>query len=196
MNERTFQARDAHRLEDPERLTWLPPDDVLALIRPLRGLTIADIGTGMGYFALPLARAVGQEGKVLAIDFQGEMIRRLERKVSESGAPGNLVILEGEAARTTLPDLSCDLVFMSNIWHELDNHPGVLGEVRRILKPEGRLAVLDWRGDIAPPPGPPPGHRVALESLRHLLLKHGWPVKAAVNVGLFSYLIITSPPPA
>jgi 2-polyprenyl-3-methyl-5-hydroxy-6-metoxy-1,4-benzoquinol methylase len=59
MNERTFQARDVHKLEDPERLTWLPPEEVMARIGPVPGMTIADVGTGTGYFALPFARAVG-----------------------------------------------------------------------------------------------------------------------------------------
>ena len=62
MNDRTFRAADAHRLEEPERLKWLPPDEIMARTGPVSGMTIADIGTGTGYFALPFANAVGRAG--------------------------------------------------------------------------------------------------------------------------------------
>jgi ubiquinone/menaquinone biosynthesis C-methylase UbiE len=193
-NERTFHHRDAHKLDDPGRLKWLPPEDVMARIGPLSGMTIADVGTGTGYFALPFAGAVGIEGKVLAIDFQKEMLEKLRLKLSAPGAPQNLVLVEGEATRTTLPGNSCDLVFMSNLWHELDDHAGVLGEVKRLLRPGGRLTILDYRADVVPPPGPPAAHRVSLDTLRQVLSRHGWPVTSAGNVGMYSYLLIAGYP--
>jgi ubiquinone/menaquinone biosynthesis C-methylase UbiE len=190
MNERTFHPRDSHKLEDPERLKWLPPEEVMARIGPLTGMTIADVGTGTGYFALPLARAVGCEGNVRAVDFQKEMLEKLRQKLSGTGAPQNIVPVEGEAGRTTLPGNSCDLVFMANLWHELDDETGVLGEVQRLLRPGGRLAVLDWRGDVDSPPGPPVAHRVPLETLLQVLSRHGWQVMSAENIGVYSYLLI------
>jgi ubiquinone/menaquinone biosynthesis C-methylase UbiE len=190
MNERTFRARDAHKLEDPERLKWLPPEEVIARIGPVLGMTIADVGTGTGYFAFPFAKAVGSEGKVLAVDFQKEMLEKLRHKLSGFGAQQNVVLVQGEAARTTLPGNSCDLVFMSNLWHELDDDAGVLREVKRLLRPGGRVAILDWRADLVPPPGPPVAHRVSLETLRQVLSRHGWTVNYSENVGMHSYLII------
>ena len=190
MNERTFHARDSHRLEDPERLKWLPPEEVMARIGPVSGMTIADVGTGTGYFAFPFASAVGIEGKILAVDFQKEMLEKLRLKLSGTGAPQNIVLVEGEAGRTTLPGNSCDLVFMANLWHELDDEAGVLGEVKRLIRPGGRLAILDWRGDRGSPPGPPVAHRVPLDTLRDVLTRHGWRVDSAGNVGMYSYLVI------
>jgi ubiquinone/menaquinone biosynthesis C-methylase UbiE len=190
MNERTFRARDAHKLEDPERLKWLPPEEVVARIGPVSGMTIADVGTGTGYFALPFARAVGIEGKILAVDFQKEMLEKLRHKLSGSGAQQNVVLVEGEAARTTLDGNCRDLVFMANLWQELDDDAGVLSEVKRLIRPGGRLAILDWRADVVSPPGPPVAHRVSLKTLRQVLSRHGWTVASAGNVGMYSYLII------
>ncbi len=162
----------------------------MARIGPFPGMTIADVGAGTGYFALPCAEAVGREGKVLAVDFQKEMLEKIRNKLSESGAPQNVVLVEGEVTRTTLPGDSCDLVFMANLWHELDDEGGVLSEVKRIIRPGGRLAILDWKADLVPPPGPPAAHRISQDNLRHVLLWHGWSVKYAENVGMYSYLII------
>lgn len=118
--------------------------------------------TGTGYFALPFARAVGIDGKILAVDFQKEMLEKLRLKLSGPVALQNIVLVEGEAARTTLAGNSCDLVFMANLWHELDDEAGVLAEVKRLIRPGGCLVILDWGGDVAPssrsacrPPGPP-----------------------------------------
>ena len=193
-NERTFHHRDAHKLEDPERRNWLPPEEVMARIGPVSGMTVADIGAGTGYFALPFTKAVGAAGMVLAVDFQKEMLEKLRSKLSDPGSPRNLVIVEGEAARTTLPGSSCDLVFMSNLWHELDDYPGVLREMMRLLQPGGRLAILDYRVDAVPPPGPPVAHRVPMEKLREVLSQHGWPVISAGNVGMYSYMVVAGLP--
>ena len=59
MGDRLFKPQDAHKLEDPERLVWLPVADVIrsSAIRP--GMHVADVGAGTGYFAIPIARAVG-----------------------------------------------------------------------------------------------------------------------------------------
>jgi ubiquinone/menaquinone biosynthesis C-methylase UbiE len=194
MNERTFNARDAHKLEDPERLKWLPPEEVMARIGTVSGMTIADVGTGTGYFALPFAMAVGTGGKVLAVDFQKEMLEKLGLKLSRTGNPQNVVLVEGEASRTTLSGNTCDLVFMSNLWHELDDDAGVLREVKRLIRPGGRLVILDWRADVVPPPGPPAAHRVSQDNLRHILSWHGWSVTHAGNVGTYSYLLIAGLP--
>jgi ubiquinone/menaquinone biosynthesis C-methylase UbiE len=190
MNERTFHARDAHKLEDPERLKYLPPEEVMARLAIVPGMTIADIGTGTGYFALPFAGSVGSNGKILAVDFQKEMLEKLGRKLSGPGAPRNIILVEGEAANSTLGDNCCDLVFMANLWHELDDEAGVLREVKRLIRPKGRLAILDWRADPVPPPGPPAAHRIAAEDVGHVLLRHGWSVESAGHVGAYHYLVV------
>jgi len=194
MNERTFHARDLHKLEDPQRLTWIPRDEVIARIGPSRGMTIADVGAGTGFFAIPFAQAVGDTGSILAVDFQKEMLAGLGAKLSPPGAPKNVTLVEGEASRTTLQGECCDIVFMSNLWHELDDEPGVLREVHRLLRPGGRLAILDWRADVPPPPGPPAAHRVSLGALRDVLSRNGWPVDSAEHIGMYSHLLIAGRP--
>ncbi len=196
MNERTFDAGQAHRLEDPARLTWLPPDEVVRQLSVKPGAVVADIGAGTGYFALPIARAVGEAGSVFAVDFQSEMLSLIRAKLARTGSPSNIHVVEGEAARTTLPARSCDAVFMANLWHELDDYPGVLREVSRILRPRGTLAIVDWRADLPSPPGPPLEHRIPASRVQATLRENGWSVLKADRVGLYSHLILASLDPA
>ncbi|MCX6621141.1 MAG: methyltransferase domain-containing protein [Acidobacteria bacterium] len=152
MNDRTFKAADAHRLEDPERLKWLPPDDAVRALSIAPGMVIADVGAGTGYFTLPFARAVAPGGRVLAVDLQPGMLSLLGAKLEAPGAPGNVELLEGTASRTGIAGLACDLFFLANIWHELDDAEEVLAEAARTLKRAGRIAILDWRPDVDRPP--------------------------------------------
>ncbi len=190
MNERTFHSSQAHRLDDPERLQWLPPDEVIAQIPLKKGEVVADIGAGTGYFALHIARVVGESGRVFAVDFQREMLGKITEKLAAPRSPSNVELLEGEAASTALPAQSCDVVFMANIWHELDHHAAVLAEAARILRPGGKLAILDWRAALPAPPGPPTEHRISSDQAQTTMKNHGWLVKKATAVGIYSYLIL------
>src|SRR5689334_18193385 len=96
-----FDPASAHKLEDPERLTWMPPDEVVALLGISRGIDVADIGAGTGYFALPIAVAAAP-GRVFAVDLQPEMLKLLDQKLGAPEAPDNIQLVEGDASATTL----------------------------------------------------------------------------------------------
>jgi ubiquinone/menaquinone biosynthesis C-methylase UbiE len=189
VNERTFQAGHAHKLDDPARLEWLPPSEVLDRLAVQPGSMVADIGAGTGYFAIPLARAAGPTGRVFAVDFQPAMLARIRAKLDAADAPANIELVEGSADRTSLPEATCDLAFFANIWHEVDDPAKVIEEAGRILKPAGRLAILDWRSDRRSPPGPPDDHRLAAADVAASLSRNGWRVDTNQNVGQYSYLI-------
>ena len=188
-----MSVADAHRLDNPERLKWLPPDRVLELLPPCPGATVADIGAGTGYFAIPLAQAIGPEGKVFAIDLQPEMLDLLRKKIEGHGSPRNISLLQGTAESTTLPPASCDLVFIANVWHELPDHAAALREFRRVLRPDGALAIVDWRPDTEHPPGPPIEHRIDAAEVRRKLEESGWKVEENTLVGEYGYFILARP---
>ena len=83
MNDRVFKHTEAHKLEDPERLKWLPAAEILAHLRVAPGMKVADVGAGTGYFSIPIARAVGALGHVFAVDLQPEMLALLRGKLSD-----------------------------------------------------------------------------------------------------------------
>jgi ubiquinone/menaquinone biosynthesis C-methylase UbiE len=196
MSGRLFDPKNTHKLEDPERLVWMPPRDVVAMLRLRGGMSVADIGPGSGFFTIPFARAVEPSGRVFAVDLQPRMLEILGEKLRESGAPRNIQLVHGAAHETRLEEGTCDLVFMGNVWHELDDAAAFCREAARILRPEGRLAILDWRTDTPHPPGPPPDHRIAAADTAATLGSLGWNAAAPAHVGKYSYLVVAARPAA
>ena len=144
MHDKRFPASQAERLDNPARLQWLPPAEIINLLAVKPGQIIADIGAGTGYFTLPLSLEVGLAGKVYAIDGQQEMLDWIKRKLQPSVFQ-NIDMVHAEAGDTGLAACSCDLVFLANLWHEIEDRHAVLLEALRVLKKGGRIAILDWR---------------------------------------------------
>jgi ubiquinone/menaquinone biosynthesis C-methylase UbiE len=190
-HERMFRHEHASKLDDPDRQRWLPADIVIPRLALEAGMCVADIGAGTGYFAIPIARAVSPGGRVFAVDLQHAMLEDLRARL-EPGLP--VVTIEGDAVATTLADASVDRVLLANVWHELDDEAGALAEAARILRPEGRIAILDWRTDVEEPPGPPLEHRVAASEVRAALRARGWKVESPEPIGHFSYIVVASRP--
>jgi len=188
VHDRQFPASEAYRLDNPERLLSLPPAEVIGALRVRPGETVADVGAGTGYFSLPLAREVGAQGKIYAVDAQPEMLALLRQKFNESG-PFNIETVAAEAERTGLPVACCDLVFLANVWHEFADCAAVLRESERILKPGGRIAILDWRPDVERVGGPRLEHRLDSSSAAHRMSSAGFQPLTSTNIGRFSWLV-------
>lgn len=195
MHERRFRPSQMHRLEDPDRLNWLPPQEIIARLQIHPGWTIVDIGAGTGYFTLPMAAAVGTAGRIFAVDVSAAMLERLGARLAEAGL-ANVECVEAEACATTLPSGSCDMALLANVWHEFDDHAAVLAEARRILRPGGVLGLLDWRPDVEREHGPPLEHRIAPEAAQRTLQQTGFQIAGPVYRLRFSWLLIGSAPPA
>jgi len=188
MNDRLMNASLAGRLDDPERLLWIPPAVVIGALAVQPGDAIADIGAGTGYFSLPLAQAAGSLGRVYAVDCQAEMLGHLQFKL-DTGSISNIRVINADANSTGLPNASCDLVFMANVWHEFADRPAVLREARRILNTRGRIAVLDWRPDVEAVHGPPLHHRISASDALDELQSAGFAELKQSNVGIYSWLV-------
>ena len=184
-HDRMFHHHHAQKLDDPERRKWLPEKDVLDRLALQPDMSVADIGAGTGYFALPIARVVA---RVYAVDMQPEMLEMLRSRI------GALPIetVTGEATKTMLNDASVDVALLANVWHELDDHDAALAELSRVLRPGGRVAILDWRPDTDPENGPPPDHRIAPEKIEARLRANGWHIESSAPVGAYHQLIIAA----
>lgn len=109
------------------------------------GMTVCDMGCGNGYFTLRMARAVGEEGKVYAVDIQEEMLEKLRRRAEDAGLMDRIEPVLGQVHDPKLPSDEIDLMLMVDVYHEFSHPEHMLGHIRRSLKPDGRLALVEYR---------------------------------------------------
>ena len=152
-NPRLFAPQDLGLLEPPDREAWQKPDQVMDALRIAEGTTVADLGAGGGWFTMRLARRVGRQGKVYAVDVQRLMIEAIRRRVQREGLT-NVVPVQGENFDPKLPaDARTDAVLIVDAFHEMEDPVLMLKNVSRTLRPHGRIGIIDYReGDGGPGP--------------------------------------------
>lgn len=138
------------RLDRPERRRAIPPEDIMQRMVLSRGDTLVDVGAGIGYFSIPLSAKVRD---VLAVDIEPKMLRVLEERAARRRR-ANIRTLVGDALSLPIPDGCVDRVFMAFVYHEMALPALVLEEMSRVLRPGGRLTVVDfqkWETPFGPP---------------------------------------------
>jgi ubiquinone/menaquinone biosynthesis C-methylase UbiE len=133
-------------LERREREDEENPDLAMRLIRVQRGSTVADLGAGSGYYTIRLARAVGDTGKVYAVDIQQGMLDLLQKSVARARLT-NVIPVLGGVDDPRLPANSLDLILMVDVYHEFAQPQAMLQRLKTALKPGGRLVLLEYRAE-------------------------------------------------
>lgn len=166
-----FNPALLERLRDPERLRYLNPDAVWEVLAARPITTLIDLGAGIGFFAIPFARKL-PEGRVYACDSSAEMLEHLKAALREHSVSNATPVLTGEV-RVPLEDGLADAVLMANLHHELDHPEATLAECRRLLKPCGIVALIDWKPEPTPM-GPPLEARIPPETASEQLRRAGF----------------------
>jgi arsenite methyltransferase len=122
------------------------PDEVLKNLDVQHGQTVADIGSGGGYFALRFAEIVGAEGHVFAVDTEQNFLDFVQNSAKEKGF-NNVETVLATKDGINLPEKSIDLIFMRNVTHHLPNRPEYFKKLKAVLKPKGRIAIIEYRRD-------------------------------------------------
>jgi len=151
-------------------------------------MTFLDIGCGRGFFTLPAAKIVGENGQVYALDISAENISALERNLGLAGIE-NVTLHVGEAEKTILCQACADIVFFGIVLHDFQDPNKVLAAARLMLKPGGRLVNLDWKKEKGLF-GPPESIRFSEEKARQLIESQGLQITSVSTLGLYHYVII------
>jgi ubiquinone/menaquinone biosynthesis C-methylase UbiE len=133
-------------LNRPERIQEENPEEMLEQLKVQPGMTVCDMGCGDGYYTIELARRVGPTGKVIAVDIQPEMLQELSRRCEQNNLK-NVDMILGLPHDPKLPEGKLDLILMVDVYHEFSNPIEMLDSMRKSLKKDGRIALVEFRGE-------------------------------------------------
>ena len=128
--------------QESRRDAWQNVDGIFAAMNVKPGAVVADVGAGDGYFTTRLSKAVGESGKVYAVDVNPAQLVRLRNRVEEAGE-GNVEIVQGELADPRLPAGVLDAALIVNAYHEMSEYASMLAKIKAALKPNGRLVIVE-----------------------------------------------------
>lgn len=178
-------------LERDTRDAMQMPEAVMTALAVEPGARVADIGAGSGYFTLRLARAVGNDGRVLALDVRQEMLDHIAGRLREARLD-NVTLGLVPADDPGLEAGSCDLILMVDTIHYVKDRAAYARKLRAGLAPGGRLAIIDFRYDPQAQHefAPPPEQQVPREMLDREMAEAGLAVAQAFDFLPEQYFVI------
>jgi len=174
--------------DDPKRDAWQKPHEVIEALNLKPDAVVADIGAGTGYFAVRFARMV-PKGKVYAADTEPDMVKHLAARAKDEGL-GNLVALRVSSDNPQLPERA-DLVILVDVYHHIDAREAYFRKLKDLLRPGGRLAIIDFTLDA--PQGPPRRTRVAPERVKEELSRAGYTLVEEHGFLPYQYFLVFQP---
>jgi ubiquinone/menaquinone biosynthesis C-methylase UbiE len=164
---------------------------LLAELRLAPGSTFLDLGCGEGRYTFPVAEVIGPDGLIYAVDLWEEGIAAIGQRAAAEGRR-NLKALLADVGQIPLETASVDTCLMATVLHDLveaRTAAGALTETARVLKPGGRLAIVEF-DKVAGPPGPPVQIRLAPAEVAQLVRPYGFKETGQARVGPYNYLQI------
>lgn len=136
------------------------------------GMDVCDMGAGNGYHAIPMAQSVGPKGKVYAVDVQPEMIDLLKGRLAGQSI-GNIVPIVGLYHDPKLPEASCDLILLVDVYHEFSHPVHMLAAMKKALKPGGAVVLVEFRAEDDSVPIKPE-HKMSKAQINKELAANGY----------------------
>jgi len=126
------------------RDAWQQPERVVASLGIAPGMRVADLGAGGGYFTWRLADAVGESGRLYAVDVDPDMTGFLEQRAREDGR-ANVQVILAKYEDPLIPEPGVDLLFTCNTYHHLEARSDYFRHAARYLRPGARVAVIEYK---------------------------------------------------
>lgn len=131
------------RFERDGRAVYEKRNEVIETLRLRPGMKVADIGAGTGFFVMMIADKVGPDGTVYAVEIAKNFIDHIDAKAKEKGLK-NIETVLGAPRTPRLEENSLDAVFMCDTYHHFEYPYDMLAEIRKALRPDGRLVIVDF----------------------------------------------------
>ena len=168
--------------------SFINPDSIVFSLGIKPGMRVAHFGCGTGFFTFPTARLVGEEGMVYAFDILAEKIETVMSRAKIDNLfniVAKRINLE-EKKSTEILEGDVDWVFMVNMLYENENKAAVITEAERILKPGGKILLIDW-DDSDQSIGPKKEKRVSKDELVAIIKKLGMTLEKKIDVSNFHF---------
>ena len=155
------------------------------------GMMVADFGSGSGFYAFAIARAVAPSGKVFAVDIQKDLLQKLKNGARENKL-SNIDIIWGDLEHlggTRLRENSLDAITIGNLFFQIENKDGLCLEAKRILRTNARVLVVDWDGSFGGI-GPVEKDVITKIQMTALFHDHGFVLDREISAGDHHYGLI------
>ena len=169
------------------------PDEIIEELNIRSGMIVADFGCGAGYFSIPIARIIGNSGKLYVIDVLSSALNSVLSKAKLYGLlnietiRGNIESIGG----SKIQDKNVDIVILANILFQCNDYDSVISESKRVLKNNGRIVIIDWIPDKVPL-GPKFEHCLSEDDIKKLSIKNGLKITGRINTGSHHYGMVFS----
>lgn len=167
---------------------FISPDLVVQNFRLEKGDLVAEFGCGKGYFSIPIARAVGPEGKIYCFDIQKDMLDAIRARAKMA----HLLTIElvwadlEQPKGSKLKDESVDFVLIAGVLFQVQHKETLIREAARILRSKGRMALIEW--DDSPSPLGPPRHlRITKDAATRIISNENFVLQREFEAGSHHY---------
>ncbi|WP_457575986.1 class I SAM-dependent methyltransferase [Desulfomarina sp.] len=184
-----FDPAKRKKLNNPERLRWIPPHLVWELVNSGDGSLYLDIGAGTGYLTREIAKYAGPAAKIFALDIEPVMISEMEKNLPKDSIVRPALMDRDELS---FADGSVDGIWLIALYHELTPPDPLLAEIRRVIRPGCKLVIIDWEKDSkACEQGPPLDHRVSASTVIGQLKSAGFLDVMEIDGGFQHHFAVT-----
>jgi len=169
---------------------FLNPEEIIKQLNIQKAMKVADFGCGAGYFSIPLAKIVGEEGRIYALDILDTALESVQSRAKLEGLfniETKRCNLE-EPSGSKLEDNSVELAWLANILFQSSKKTDIIKEAKRILKKGGEMVVIDWKANQ--PMGPPENLIVSSDSVKKIVKEQGLILKKEFPVDKYHWGII------
>ncbi|MFL0268750.1 class I SAM-dependent methyltransferase [Candidatus Clostridium radicumherbarum] len=182
-----FNVKNIEKLDNPERRRTMPPEQTLKKFNIEDDGVLLDVGCGIGYFTIPAAKIL-KNNRVIGIDIMPEIL-----KIAKENAEGrrNIEFKESKEYSFPIEDNSVKYVLIGNVIHEVEDKIKYFKEVKRVLKKDGYLLIIDWDKKEMKM-GPPVHERISKVEMIELCRQAGFKEAESIDVSPNHYGIKVS----